>query len=50
MGLMDNMQDDMSANRERLAELHRMEQNGELDDEGREELMRLRSRVEDSDM
>jgi hypothetical protein len=49
MGMMDNMQDDMNDNRERLAELHRKEQNGELDDEGREEMMRLRSHVEDSD-
>lgn len=50
MGIMDNMQDDMSADRERYAELSRMEQNGELDDESRDELMRLRRRIEDSDM
>lgn len=50
MGLMDNMQDDMGDMRARYDELNRMDQNGELDDEGRDELMRLRSRIEDSDM
>jgi len=50
MGLMDNMQDDMGDVRARYAELSRMEQSGELDDEGRDELQRLRRRIEDSDM
>lgn len=50
MGMMDNMQDDMEADRQRLDELNRMDQAGELSDAGREERERLRRRIEDSDM
>ena len=50
MGIFDNKtQDDMSGMRARYDELRRMEQNGELDENGRDELQQLRTRLE-SDM
>jgi hypothetical protein len=50
MGLMDKMNDDMSADRARYAELSRMDQAGELDESGRMELQELRRRIEDSEI
>jgi hypothetical protein len=45
MGMMDEMQDNMSDMRARFDELKTQEQNGDIDDEGRSELQQLRSRL-----
>ena len=50
MGMMDKMQDDMEADQARLDELNRMDQTGELSEEGRMERDNLRRKIEDSDM
>ncbi|MEO7945387.1 MAG: hypothetical protein ABIR37_04530 [Candidatus Saccharimonadales bacterium] len=47
---MDNMSDAMEADRARLDELNRLDQTGELSEEGRMERDQLRRKVEDSDM
>jgi hypothetical protein len=50
MGMMDEMQDNMSDMRTRFEELKMKEQNGDIDDEGRSELQQLRSRLFGNDM
>jgi hypothetical protein len=47
MGIFDDKQDDMSSLRTRYDELRQMEQNGEIDDSGREELQQLSYNFED---
>lgn len=46
MGMMDNMKDSGGNMRERYDELCRMEEEGKLDDKGREELQQLREKFE----
>jgi len=50
MGMLDDMQDNMSDMRARFEELKRQEQDGQLDDEDRSELQQLRSGFFDNDM
>ncbi len=45
MGIMDDMQDNMSDMRARFEELKQREENGTLDDDGRGELQQLRTRL-----
>jgi len=46
MGMMDNVQDMGGSMRERYDELCRKEEEGTIDDQGREELQQLREKFE----